>query len=172
MNLFPLVSFEQIENDQADALLIAWGHYLGACNRPFGKQYFGLEIQGKGIVSVSISASTVNKRCASYDRQECVELARLCSRPGYQWATRICLRLWREIGARAWPFWPVRTCVNYSNSTRHAGDIYRFDGWKHVADVHGGGGGGSSWTRKANRETKKVWAFEFTQIEARKEQKV
>ena len=105
---------------------------MGGCNRPFGRQSFGLQIQGLGLVSVAVSASTVVGRCADYDRQEVVELARLASHSGHCWASRVCLRLWREIAPVAWAdqYWPVKALVSYSNNARHTGNLYRFDGWK------------------------------------------
>ncbi len=157
--LIPLASFEFIEDRLADQLLVTWGHWLGACNRPFGRQSFGLQLWGIGIISVAVSASTVNKRCGGYDRNKCVELARLASSPAYSWATRICLRLWREIAPTVWPYWPVRACVSYQDAVRHTGNIYRFDGWTRVADVRGGKAGGN-WSRGKRYGPKSVWAYE------------
>lgn len=45
-NLFPPVAFDRILPDQADEALVDWGHYLGPCNRPFGRQDFGLTVRG------------------------------------------------------------------------------------------------------------------------------
>lgn len=157
-SLFPLVSFDLIDNDVADVLLGEWDHWLGGCNRPFGRQSFGLILGGVGIISVAVSASTVNETCGGYRRQECVELARQCSRPDYNWATRAIVRLWREIAPRCWPYWPVRAVVSYSNALRLAGDIYRFDGWIKVARSRGSTGGGT-WTRHKVMEPKDVWVY-------------
>jgi hypothetical protein len=159
VNPFPLASFDLIDNETADMLLREWGHWLGGCNRPFGRQSFGLEIGGLGIVSVAVSASTVNEHCGGFHRQEVVELARLCSAPECGWATRVCLRLWRELAPAAWPYWPVRAVVSYSNALRHSGNIYRFDGWKCIAKSRGSVGGGT-WTRHKVMEPKLIWAFE------------
>ena len=75
MNLFPLVSFDVIGNRVADAKLLEWGHWLGGCNRPFGRQSFGLFLHNE-VVSVAASASTVNARCGGYARGECLGLGR------------------------------------------------------------------------------------------------
>jgi hypothetical protein len=91
-DLFPLVAWGRCEDDAADAALVRWGHWLGGCNRPFGRQSFGLWLAGE-LVAVAVSASTVNKTCACYRRQECVELARLCSHPEHRDLTRVALRL-------------------------------------------------------------------------------
>jgi hypothetical protein len=142
MNLFPLVAFDLIDNTTADAALIEWGHWLGGCNRPFGRQSFGLFLEAE-LLAVCVSASTVNETCGGLPRGEVVELARLCSRPDHRDVTRPALRLWRKVAPITWGrcYWTVRACVSYANAIRHKGDIYRFDGWKKVADVKASGGG-------------------------------
>lgn len=158
MSLFPLARFERIDNLLADRSLVAWGHWLGACDRPFGHQSFGLFL-GDDLVSIAVSASTVNAVCGGWPRTSVVELARQCSAPTARWATRVCLRLWREVAAREWSvYWAALALVSYSNSTRHAGDIYRFDGWTCVAAVRGGTAGGN-WTRGKRYDPKRVWVY-------------
>ena len=157
-SLFPLVTFDVIDDAQADTALQVWGHYLGACARPFARQSFGLEVAGE-LVAVAVSASTVGVTCGGYPRQQVVELARLAAKPSHRWATRVCLRLWRELAPLCWAkYWPVVACVSYSDSTRHAGEIYRFDGWTKVADVPGSGGGGTYASPKA-ATPKAVWVY-------------
>lgn len=160
MNLFPLATFDQIDNEEADACLVAWGHWLGACHRPFGRQSFALSVRGE-IVAVAVSASTVNGTCGGWPRQRVVELARLCAAPDHRWATRVGLRLWRELAPACWSakFWPVEAVVSYANATRHRGDIYRFDGWTKVAEVEGSTGGGGWSSPRQAREPKSVWVY-------------
>jgi hypothetical protein len=168
VNLFPMAAFDLIPDDRADACLAEWGHWLGACSRPFGRHSFGLFIHGE-LLCVAVSASTVNATCGGYPRSEVVELARLCSHPDHRELTRIGLRLWRVVAPGCWArdFWPVTAAVSYSNNARHKGDIYRFDGWKKVKDVPGGcTGPNAGYTRKKSYEAKTVWAFEFKQPEA------
>ena len=86
-NMFPLVSFDLVDNTTADELLSKWGHWLGGCHRPFGRQSFALKLHQR-IVSVAVSASTINGRCGGYSRSQAVELARLCSDPSQSWASR------------------------------------------------------------------------------------
>lgn len=160
MSLFPIAVFDAIDNTEADDALRQWGHWLGGCNRPFGRQSFGLFVAGS-LVSVAVSASTVNGTCGGWPRGQVVELARLCSEPSQRWATRVTLRLWRELAPRSWgsSYWPVVAVVSYANAVRHKGDIYRFDGWTKVADVKGSGGGGT-WTRpRKDGEPKSVWVY-------------
>jgi hypothetical protein len=161
VSMFPLVQWDLIPNEQADTALERWGHWLGGCNRPFGRQSFGLFLEDQ-LVAVAVSASTVNAHCGGYERQTVVELARLCSHPDHRDMTRVALRLWRKTAARVWHFWPVSVYVSYSNAIRHTGDIYRFDGWHKVADVSGGTSG-ATWKRPRKKpyEPKAVWAYQL-----------
>lgn len=158
--MFPLADFNLIDNDLADQLLVDWGHWLGGCNRPFGRQSFGLSLLGIGVISVAVSASTVNRKCGGYDRMDVVELARCASHPDYKWATRACLRLWRELSPRCWAakYWPVQALVSYSNAVRHTGNLYRFDGWTKVADVPGGKACGG-WNKRKTYDPKAIWVY-------------
>lgn len=163
MTLFPLAAFDRIDRQMSDARLVAWGHYLDVCDRPFGLQDFGLFVKGE-LVSVAVSASTVSATCAGRPRLTIVELARLCTHPQYRWATRLCLRLWREIAPEEWrrEYWPVAAAVSYQSAVRHTGNIYRFDGWTKVASTAGSGGGGTYSTKKP-REPKDVWLYSYTE---------
>lgn len=159
------VAWDRIANAEADGLLVGWGHWLGACNRPFGRQSWGLALYGD-IVAVAVSASTVNAMCGGYPRSEVVELARLCAHPEHRELTRVALRLWRVTAPAAWARsqWPVRAVVSYANAARHRGNIYRFDGWHKVADVPGGTAGGG-WQRGKAYEAKTVWAYDLPAVD-------
>jgi len=164
LDLFPLVSFDRIPNEQADRLLVEWGHWLGGCNRPFGRQSFGLQLAGAGLISVAVSASTVNPTCAGFDRQDVVELARLASDPEHcRWVCRVTLRLWRQVAPQQWAadYWPTAWRVSYQNAARHTGNLYRFDGWKRLAEVRGGTAGGD-WSRRKSYEAKVIWGYEVS----------
>lgn len=163
MNLFPLIAFDVIPNGAADELLRRWGHYLGSCDRPFGIQSFGLSLAG-GIVAVAVSASTVVDGCGGFPRTECIELARLCSAPDHRDLTRVALRLWRKVAADSWPHWTARGYVSYADATRHAGDIYRFDGWRKHADVKGGKK--NSHGREVVINPKSVWVYDIPESHA------
>jgi len=157
--LFPLAAWGRCADAVVDAALERWGHWLGGCRRPFGRQSFGLWLGGE-LAAVAVSASTVNANCAGYRRQEVVELARLCSHPEHRDLTRVALRLWRVTAAQEWSarYWAVRAYVAYSNRLRHNGDVYRFDGWRKAADVPGGTAGGN-WSRAKKYDPKAVWVF-------------
>jgi hypothetical protein len=161
--LLPLASFAEIDMADANRLLEEWGHYLGACRRPFGQQAFALTL-GERPVAVAVSASAVN-HAAGYQRNEIVELARLVRHPDIGWVSRPALRLWREIAAPAWPYWPVKAAIAYSQNMRHDGELYRWDGWTKVTDKAGSSGGGM-WSRKREqgdavygRKTLWLWRF-------------
>ena len=161
---FPPVAFQLADASLADALLVRWGHYLGPCNRPFGRQDWVLALNGEPL-AVATSASIVSASVAGYGRGEIVELARLCSAPEASWATRVMLRLWREVGAQGWPYWPVQAAVAYSQNIRHPGNIYRFDGWERISDNCGSNGGGA-WSRKryagdAAHGRKTLWLWRY-----------
>lgn len=165
MSLFPLARFEAIDLVEANSSLVAWAHFLGAFDRPFGYQAYGLFLSD-ALVSIAVSASTINPTCGGWPRGRVVELARLCSHPDHRWATRVCLRLWRQIGPPEWTakYWQVDAAVSYSNAARHSGDIYRFDGWTKVADV-GGSGAGGTWSRKKG-EPKSIWCYDLRKVAA------
>jgi hypothetical protein len=162
VNLFPIVAFDLVPDPVADDALAAWGHWLGPCKRPFGRQSFALTLHGE-ILAAAVSASTVNATCGGYPRTEVVELARLCAHPDHRELTRVALRLWRVVAPDAWAarYWPVRALVSYANAARHRGDIYRFDGWRKLADLRPSGGGGT-WSRPRHPgDRKTLWAFDL-----------
>lgn len=157
MSLISIARFGIIPDSDADDSLERWGHYLGGCDRPFGRINYGLYWEDD-LVAVAVSASTPNQVCARYDRKQVVELARLCSHPEHRDLTRVMLRMWRKSAATDWNrYWPVIAYVSYSNAARHSGDVYRFDGWKKIADVRGGVGGGRSKGKRY--EAKSIWAY-------------
>jgi hypothetical protein len=183
----PVAGLMPVSPEWANALLVRWGHYLGPCSRPFGVQAWTLDIESCAV-AVAVSASTVSEHVpylqtipvyevtgrhqigelthrVRLKRGELVELARLCADPAERWATRPMLRLWREVAAPRWPYWPVTHAVAYSQNRRHAGDIYRWDGWTKIADDCGSSGGGT-WSRKrgtadAVHGKKSLWLWRY-----------
>ncbi len=158
------VTFSRVDQRLANRLLVDWGHYLGPCLRPFGIEAWLLTLDGP--LCVAVGATSVAATVGPYRRREVVELARLCTMPGQSWATRVGLRLWREVAAPRWPHWPVRAVVAYSQNDRHDGRLYRFDGWRKVREDAGTTTGGGRWTRTRGeghpaRGPKTVWAYEY-----------
>ena len=168
----PAAGLAQVPLSAANALLAGWGHYLGECHRPFGAHAWVLEIAGEPV-SVAVSASTVSATVAGLRRTEVVELARLCTAPTARWATRVMLRLWREVAVPAWPYWAVVAAVAYSQNGRHDGSIYRFDGWTKVGDNRGHEAGPHArWSRRRTEENpargrKTLWTYRYETKETR-----
>ena len=154
--------FVPCDLDEANDLLVRWGHNLGAVHRPFRSESWAFLVDGRPV-SVAVSASVVSSTVAGFRRGEVVELARLAS--AERWANRLMLRWWREVAAQRWECWPVRAAISYSQNARHSGDLYRFDGWEKVSDDCGSTGGGA-WSRKryatdavAGKKTLWVWRY-------------
>lgn len=147
-----LVQVVEIDRDTSDDLLTRWGHYLGPCRRPFAIERHLLVVLGEPVAT-TVSASTVSEWVPTDDgpmhREHLVELARICS--GERWATRVMLRIWREVLAPAWHYWPPQAAVAYSRSDRHEGRIYRFDGWTRWGERRGSSGGGT-WTKARSKD--------------------
>lgn len=168
--LEPLVGLVAVDVDEANGLLEEWEHYLGPLERPFRNDAWALDFDGSPV-SIATSSSIVGETSAGYPKHEAVELSRLCTRPGCEWATRVMLRLWREAAAPLWPCpapragQPALAAVAYSKNDRHEGRIYRFDGWTKVTDRAGSGGGGQ-WSRKraksdAANGPKTLWLWNY-----------
>lgn len=158
------VAFGPVNQQLGNRLLEDWGHYLGPCLRPFGIEAWLLEVAGDPVC-IAVGASVVSGNVGRWTRRDVVELARLCSAPDARWATRVGLRLWREVAAQSWPHWPVTAAVAYSQDARHPGSIYRFDGWEKVASSAGSSGGGT-YTKTRDTEhaasgRKTLWAWEY-----------
>jgi len=166
----PPVGLFETELAAANALLADWGHYLGTNNRPFGAQAWRLEVAGEPV-SIAVSASIVSSTAAGYPMRQVVELARLCTRPDSRWATRVMLRLWREVGGPAWPYWQPLAAVAYSDNSRHPGHIYRTDGWARVSTTAGSNGGGTWSTKRGDghpgRGPKTLWLWEYPAVRQR-----
>lgn len=145
-------------------LLVEWAHNLGPCNRPFGQQGWAFMVDGQPV-SVAMSASIVSSTVCELRCQQVVELARLCSKPGKNWATRPMLRLWREVCGPRWPYWPVEAAISYSQNARHQGDIYRFDGWERFTETAGSSGGGTWSTPRVEGDphegSKSGWVWRY-----------
>lgn len=166
----PAVGLVPLDEDEANDRLVAWEHDLGPCGRPFGIDPWGLELDGR-LISVAVGASIVSKHVRDREGRvlrcgEVVELARLCSSPGHRWATRVMLRLWREVAAPRWPYWPVVAAVSYSQNAKHPGNVYRLDGWEKVREDAGFSGGGGAWSRPryasdATHGAKTLWLWRY-----------
>lgn len=163
----PMLSLSTLQVDDANRLLLDWGHRLGEIHRPFRMQAFALELDGEPI-SIAVSASAVSDTVAGLRRVEVVECARLCSSRGTPWASRVMIRVWREVCAPRWPDWAPIAAISYSQNAHHSGDLYRFDGWHKMADKAGSSGGGA-WSRKryagdAVYGSKSLWVWPYQTV--------
>lgn len=161
-----VAGFTTVPLDEANRLLEEWGHYLGPVRRPFGSQAWLFDVEGQPV-SVAVSCSTVSATVGTFRRGDVVELARLCSAPGESWATRVALRMWREVAARRWPYWPVQAAVAYSQNGRHDGSLYRFDGWERIrTDAGHPTGSTATWSKvrgadHPGRGAKTLWQWRY-----------
>ena len=161
----PMCGVSPVSVDEANGLLIDWSHYLGPINRPCRQDAYVLEVHQEPV-SVAVSASIVSPTVEGYQRPEVVELARLCTRPGESWATRVMLRLWRQLCAPLFCGWEIRAAVAYSQNGRHEGNVYRFDGWQRREGRRGHARYGGTWGRhRADDDpmagTKTLWVYEY-----------
>lgn len=132
----PMVALMPVDMATANDLLIRWGHRLGTVNRPSRQEAFVLESHGRAV-SLATSGIIMSNEVAGYQREEVIELSRLCTDPAESWATRVMLRLWRTHCAPAWSCWEVHAAVFYSQNSQHKGDVYRFDGWEKIREDAG-----------------------------------
>lgn len=166
MSLFPIVAWERIPNGDANRRLIDWEHYLGACNRPFGRISFGLFYDGE-LVSVATAAFLVKRSIYGFRRVDSLECARLCTHPAHRDLTRVCLRLFRKTAPSEWAreyFEPI-AILSYHKKDQHSGDIYRFDGWRFVRHTRQSKVGPGSHHSTVGRliPAKGLWCFPLTE---------
>lgn len=59
-NLFPIAAFDLIPDDRAATALVTGRHWLGPCNRPFGRQSWGLTLHGELVAE---ARNSTPRRC-------------------------------------------------------------------------------------------------------------
>lgn len=151
--LFGFVAFEQVELSEANEMLLAWGHKMGALNRGNqGALCHALTHEGKPL-AVTTASNLIAARVGNCDwmtRENTIELSRLCAARGG--LCRVALRLWREF---VFPALGYEYAVSYQDADLHNGNTYRFDGWERVGrsrsgtDTRSGRPGRDKW----------VWAW-------------
>jgi hypothetical protein len=164
----PMAGLYPTSVTEANELLVRWGHRLGPVRRPFRQEAYVLTVDGRPV-AVATSGSIVNGPVAGYQRDEVVELTRLAACE--PWATRVMLRLWRELCAPRWACWPVKAAVSYSHNAMHRGDIYRFDGWTKIRE-DAGSNGGRTWSRERRQSDavygrKTLWLWRYEAVRGR-----
>ena len=156
-----MIAFRRSDAATVNDLLARWGHYLGPQRGPRMVLWYVLLLEGEPV-SVAVSASPRGATCAGRPWEEVVELARLCSAPEHADMTRVALRCWRKLAAQDWADRynkRVTLLAAYSDSARHPGNIYRFDGWT-LYDERVRGSGGSTKGRKPQTVSRKrLWIW-------------
>jgi len=155
ISCLPFVTFDALPLDEANALLVEWGHRMGPCNRPDFGDVFAHALRHEGEpVAVTVTTGLVREHVGGglthLTRRNTVELARLCAdRPGL---CRVALRLWRMFVLP-----PLgKTAVSYQDADLHNGATYRFDGWKRAAYSRGGSVDQRTGRRGRNRW---IWVY-------------
>ena len=168
MNVRPLigfVGFDSISIEEANGLLIEWGHKMGPLHRGNqGALCHALTHEWDPVavtMASNLIAPVVGGGCDWMTRENTIELARLCARrPGL---CRVALRLWREF---VFPLLGYEYAVSYQDADLHNGNTYRFDGWQRVGrsrsgtDTRSGRPGRDKWIwqwppRKKNQVPKR-----------------
>lgn len=134
----PIAHLAAIERDVLNAALVAWGHRMGAWERPsFGAEWFhGLYHNGT-LVAVTATARLIPAKTAGLSRDEACELGRVCAaRPHL---CRPMVRLWREF---VFPALCLRHgwkwAISYQDAVIHSGSLYRHDGWVRIGTSNSG----------------------------------
>ncbi|ORE90981.1 hypothetical protein [Aurantimonas sp. 22II-16-19i] len=160
----PIMHIEAIDRRDVNQLLVAWGHRMGAVNRPvYSFEAHHAMFQHGEPVAVTVTGETAREVVGSTGlfRTEVAELVRLCAlRPGM---CRPMLRIWREM---IFPLIAARHrrsfAVSYQDEALHTGNLYRFDGWIFIGK--GGGGGLDSRTGRSGRSMK-IWGWAQTEAD-------
>jgi len=128
--LLSFVAFEQVSLPEANEMLTAWGHKMGALNRGNqGALCHALLHEGKPVAVTTASnlIAGVVGNCELLRRENTIELSRLCAARGG--LCRVALRLWREF---VFPALGYEYAVSYQDADLHNGNTYRFDGWERL----------------------------------------
>ena len=137
--LFPIAALQPCDYDQANTLLLAWGHKMGPIHRPPEYGFWAHQLLHEGKpVGLSVAAALVRDRVGGglghLTRGNTIELARVCAeRPGL---CRVMVRLWTQF---VFPTLGKPCAISYQDSSMHRGDLYRFDGWERLAEVRASG---------------------------------
>lgn len=151
--LLPPVTFEPVTREEANALLVQWGHAMGPMERGNVScdVHYALKHEGRPVAVAM--AATLIRECVGGGNQQLtrsntIELARLCAeRPGL---CRVALRLWREF---VFPALGYDVAVSYQDADMHSGNTYRFDGWERI------GFSSSGTDARSGRRGRRKWIW-------------
>jgi antitoxin VapB len=154
---FPIATFETCEIEEANRLLVSWGHKMGPCNRPeqYGLWCHVLRHEGEPV-ALTVTAPLVREHVGGGNdwmtRENTIELARLCaSRKGL---CRVALRMWREFH---FPSHRLPWAMSYQDADLHTGATYKNDGWRRVGELCRGG----SVDQRTGRVARKKWVWVY-----------
>jgi len=153
--MFPIVTFEPVSLETANALLTQWSHKMGPCVRGNARGLCHALFHEGNPVAVTITATLI-RECVGggnghLTRENTIELARLCAaRPGL---CRVVLRLWREF---VLPTLPYEYAISYQDADIHNGNTYRFDGWERIGDI-----ARSVTDSRSGRKGRNKWVWQF-----------
>jgi len=151
--MFPLLTLDAIPIQEANSLLVAWGHKMGPMNRPIGRQDAHALITHDGPVALVCTADLVRETVGGapfLNRNNSIELARVCA-VGRDW-NRVAVRLWRNV---IFPMTGATYAVSYQDAVLHSGDLYRFDGWTKV------GFSSSGPDTRSGRKGRRKWVWVY-----------
>lgn len=152
MLINPLVSFQDIELDLANSLLIDWAHKMGPLRRGNQSAVCHALFHNDKPIALTTASTIINPCLAvpggNFTRHNTIELSRLCAcRPGL---CRIAVRIWREF---VFPALGYAWACSYQDADLHRGHTYRFDGWTRAAFSHSG------TDRRTNRLGRDKWIW-------------
>lgn len=156
--MFPIASFEAIDLDQANHLLVDWSHRMGPLLRANSAALHchALLVHGEPV-GLACTSSLIRERVGGglghLTRENTIELSRLCARE--PWACRVVLRLWREV---VFPATGFAAAISYQDASLHSGNIYRFDGWRRAG--YSSSGTDSRSGRRGRNKYIWVWPVE------------
>lgn len=150
----PILHLELIERPELNRCLLAWGHQMGAWERPIYREWLhGLFHNGE-LVGVTAASDLIRETAAGLPRAAAFELGRLCA--SRRDICRALLRLWREFVfpaiCREHGFSWV---ISYQDAVLHSGNLYRFDGWIRL------GASSSGTDQRSNRKGRRkvIWGW-------------
>jgi hypothetical protein len=164
-SLFPLATMQECSLGEANDLLVAWDHKMGALERgvtAYGCQGQYVLLHEGSAIAVATHSTLIRDHVGGglnhMLRDESIELSRLCAaRPGL---CRVMLRLWREL---VFPTIERRYAISYQDADLHNGNTYRFDGWHRSPEKSRSGTDARTGTKGRD---KWIWWWELASADA------
>lgn len=153
----PFISFDTIEREEMNRLLVAWDHAMGPLNRPQYGKPIDFVVRRHGEPVAVIACDTLIRDTCGLTRANAFELSRLCG-PGRGMCS-MAMKLWRQF---AYPEivrqWKTPWVISYQDATRHKGTLYRYDHWV-VLGYSSGGGDPRAAAGTVNARKRVIWGW-------------